>query len=75
VAVTETLTTLGATFFTTGAKLLVTRPSRETGESFTSRRKGAFVFSFACVHGVNISMEPISNAVPPSSDECRQENV
>ena len=72
---TNTLTTLGETFFTTGAKLVVNLLSRATGDSLTSRRKGAtFELSFAWAHGVNPGEVANNHAAPPSSAVRRQEN-
>src|SRR5271165_6469121 len=64
--VTKTLTTLGATFFTIGAKLLPSFTSRANGVSSTCTCNGAFCLSLPFDAVLKARPVPKDNAAPPS---------
>src|SRR5688500_12245678 len=66
--VVKTFTTLGATFFTTGAKLVMALPSRWSGVLSTcTLTGGCFGSSFACAYLVHNRPEPHRMSDPPSN--------
>src|SRR5271165_6040626 len=66
--VTKTLTTLGATFFTIGAKLLPSFTSRANGVSSTCTCNGAFCASLPLDAVLKARPVPKDNAAPPSKN-------
>ena len=64
--VTKTLTTLGATFFTIGAKLLPSFTSRANGLLSTCTCNGAFCVSLPFDAVLKARPVPKDNAAPPS---------